>query len=422
MIFEPTKKVPDDPKTVSTQNVSPDDVPLTPGQSALKARLESELGDERPTHRLTLVSGRVILCRLVGESQAAVRACENFGYSGHITSTYNRSDIAGIELLPARAFEITRADLVLAEEFPRDHFWKSPPYTIVTDASFDAVEKILRLLSVLRVEFESNFADLIRNDQHARNIQFVFFNNESDYNAYTQRAAPGFIGSAGFYSHRNDRLVILNQFGTQRYATTQEQLEKQRRSLTSGRDHESAGHIEAARQLAVIRSDITSETKSMTERVIRHEGAHQLFNSYHVHSPDGIEPTWLPEGLAQYCETEEIGRYNHTAAGSLVKARNAGKLIPLATLINHRDPAGFLILGKEQAEFAYTESWALVSLLMRDEFRSGFYDYIRHYRDIRDANKAAAALREDSLQVLLTCLKMDLPAFTSQWDDHLRHL
>ena len=407
---------------VDTVAVVDDDAPLSPAQGALKERLETQLGSERPTHRITLHDHHVILGRIVSETPTVVRVRESFGYSGRIISPYKRADISAIEPLPARAFDITRADLALAEEFPQFHFWKHPPYTIVTDASFDEVEKILRVLGELRVQFEKHFADLILNGQQARNIHVVFFASEPAYRAYVKRVAPGFDGSSGFFSRRNNRLAILDQLGTRHYTVVQNQIDQQRRRLPAVRDAQSPDQIDAARQLAEIRSDFTSETKAMTERMIRHEGAHQLFHNYHVHSPFGVEPTWLPEGLAMMCEPDEIGRHNFPAAAALVKARDAKQLLPLATLVNHRDRAGFFSLGAERTNIAYDESWALVTMLMRDEFRSGFYDYIRHYRDLHDAKQADAALREDSLEVLLKCLKTDQAKLEAKWDEFLRHL
>ena len=130
----------------------------------------------------------------------------------------------------------------------------------------------------------------------------------------------------------------------------------------------------------------------------------------------------MPEGLAVYCEPSDIGRFHATASAYVTRARNEKTLLPLATLINHRDRAGFFSLGADRVGIAYNESWALVSMLMRDEFRSGFYEYLRHYRDINDPKQADAALREDSFKVLLACLKTDSSTLEAKWQDFLRHL
>jgi hypothetical protein len=160
----------------------------------------------------------------------------------------------------------------------------------------------------------------------------------------------------------------------------------------------------------------------MNERLIRHEGAHQLFHAYHVHSRFGLEPTWLTEGLAQYCETPEIGRYHATLAGRVTRAHKAGQLLPLKTLLNHRDPSGFFALGEGNIELAYAESWALVYMLMQDDCRDRFFDYVKSYRDI-DNYRAAQVMEQAEPEKLLEAqLKMNLNTLESQWDSFITHL
>ena len=128
-----------------------------------------------------------------------------------------------------------------------------------------------------------------------------------------------------------------------------------------------------------LRSDLTFEAKAMNERLIRHEGAHQLFHAYGIHSRYGIEPTWLTEGLAEYCEPGEIGRYHFALADRITRAREKGQFLPLKTLLTHRDPSGFFALGESNVEVAYAESWALVYMLMQDDTRARFFNYLKSY-------------------------------------------
>jgi Protein of unknown function (DUF1570) len=388
--------------------------PLSVEELARKSALEAELADERPTHRLKLHDGHVVEGRIVSETPSTVRFRDGFGYSGFVVESYKRSDILTVEALPAASFEVTPRDVRFSAEFPRFHFVKSPPYTIVTDESFGEVQKILVVLTDLREQLRQRFAPLIKQDGNLQNIHVVFFGSEEAFRKYALRTAPSFVNSAGFFSSGENRLALLNQLGTSRYTDAQVRLNERSRRLSNFAD--------AGPQLAALRSDITSEAKSMNERLIRHEGAHQLFHAYHVHSRFGLEPTWLTEGLAQYCETPEIGRYHSTLAERVMRARKGGQLLPLKTLLNHRDPSGFFALGEGNIELAYAESWALVYMLMQDEYRVRFFDYIKSYRDVENYRAAHAVEKAVPETLLETQLKMNLNTLESQWDSFITHL
>jgi hypothetical protein len=388
--------------------------PLSVEELARKIALEAELADERPTHRLKLRDGHVVEGRIVSESPSTIRFRDGFGYSGFVVESYKRSDVLTVETVPAASFEVTPRDVRFSAEFPQFHFVKSPPYTVVTDESFGEVQKILVVLTDLREQLHRRFAPLIKQDGDLQNIHVVFFGSEEAFRKYALRTAPSFVNSAGFFSSSENRLALLNQLGTSRYTDAQVRLDERSRRLSNFAD--------AGPQLAALRSDITSEAKSMNERLIRHEGAHQLFHAYHVHSRFGLEPTWLTEGLAQYCETPEIGSYHATLADRVTRARKAGQLLPLQTLLNHRDPSGFFALGEGNIELAYAESWALVYMLMQDNFRARFFDYIKSYRDIENYRAAHAVEKVEPETSLEAQLKMNLNTLEGQWDSFITHL
>ena len=388
--------------------------PLSVEELARKTALEAELADGRPTHRLKLRNGHLLEGRIVSETPSVIRFRDGFGYSGFVVQSYRRSDVLTVETLPATAFEVTPRDVRFSAEFPKFHFVKSPPYTVVTDESFGEVQKILMVLADLREQLHQHFAPLIKQEGDLQNIHVVFFGSEEAFRKYALRTAPSFVNSAGFFSSGENRLALLNQLGTSRYTDAQVRLDERSRRLSNFAD--------AGPQLAALRSDITSEAKSMNERLIRHEGAHQLFHAYHVHSRFGLEPTWLTEGLAQYCETPQIGRYHATLADRILNARKAGQLLPLKTLLNHRNPSGFFALGEGNIELAYAESWALVYMLMQDDFRARFFDYVKSYRDIENYRAAHAVEKAVPETLLEAQLKMNLNTLESQWDSFITHL
>ena len=386
---------------------------LTAEETAVKQQLEAQLSDERPTHRIRLRSGRTIEGHVVSETPTDVRVRDGFGYSGYVVETYKRTDLASIESLPPTPLEVTARDVRFSAEFPQFHFVKIPPYTIVTDESYGEIQRILGLLTSLREQFLRRFAPLIKDNNEQQDIRVVFFGSEKTFHAYAQRAAPAFVDSAGFYSSRENCLALLNQLGTTRYSEAKTRLDERGRQLSSSAN--------AGQQIAALRSDLTFEAKAMNERLIRHEGAHQLFHAYHIHSRYGIEPTWLMEGLAQYCEPVEIGRYHFVLADRITRAREKGQFIPLKTLLNHRDPSGFFALGESNIEVAYAESWALVYMLMQDDTRERFFNYLKSYRDLQD-DHAAATQEADPAGVLERFLKMDADTLERQWDSFVSHL
>jgi hypothetical protein len=395
---------------------------LTDAQLALKRKLEAQLAEERSTHRLVLRNGRTVTGRVIGETATSVRLREGFGFSGYVISSYKREEIAMIEALSEASFEVTAADVRLCQEFPEYNFAKSPPYAFVTDESFSDVEKILGLLGALRRQFEERFAPLIRAGSEPREIQIIFFAKESAFRAYAQRVAPAFVNSAGFYSTHDNCLALLDQFGSGQYARIQDKI-RQRQQALDQRERDGAGsQSEAARRLAATQGQLTSLAKAMTERLIRHEGAHQLFHTYHIQSPYGVEPTWLYEGMAGYCEPEEVGRYHYVLAERVAAYRKAGQLLPLRTLLNYRAASGFFALGPGQAEIAYAQGWSVVYFLMQDPYRRGFFEFIKSYSDLKNPPAAKEILRRDTVKSLESFLTVDFATIESQWQEFVSHM
>lgn len=383
---------------------------LDAAEIAAQHQLESQLLAEQPDCRLTLRNGRRAEGWLVGESTNSFRLREAEGYSGYLDSAYNRAAVTRLERLPPQPVTVTCADVKLHCEFPEFHFLKRAPYSVVTDAPYSDVEKILHLLGELRSQFTNHFAALL-GDAPPGNIQVVFFSNEKPFQEYTQRVAPALAGSAGFYSQELRRLVLFNELGSANYAGTQARLTATRQALFKNPDRV-ADLNDANQRLVQLRSDITSEAKSQTELTIRHEGTHQLVHAYGVLG-ENIPPAWLSEGLAEYCETPAIGAHHRRLAARVTAARRAGTLLPLETLLDHRDPAGFFALGEAKTAIAYAESWALVKMLMQPESRPAFYEFIRQTRSTETADIATQ---------LATTLHIDPDELESTWQDFLKHL
>jgi hypothetical protein len=367
-------------------------------QRKIQAQLQSQLQSKRPTHRLTLSNGRIIDCQIVMRTEHSLRIRECLGFSGQIEESYPREKFKSLTPLPPEMFEVTLADVQLFEEFPTFKFAKFPPYTFVTDESFGTIEQILQQLLRLRRQFIEHFAPLIREPSLPRNIQVVFFARQDKFKEYAQAVEPLFVNSAGFYCVAQNRLAILNQFGSRRYNDLSEKIDS---GLTEDTD--------------AARKNLNRLAQAITQRSINHEGAHQLFYAYGIHSPSGAEPTWLKEGLAQYCEPSEVGAIHPELARRVAELHRTGKLIPLPELLTHHSATGFVGFPKERAEAAYAQSWALVYFLMQEPTQAKFFEFIKRYRDVETRDSAKQLRTADVPAGLTAALGVDFATLEFRW-------
>jgi hypothetical protein len=388
---------------------------FTQAELKVKEQIEAQLSAVQPTHRLTLTDGRVIDCQIVARTENTLRVRECLGLSGQIVASYPRGKLRSLAPLPGDHFEVTLADVRLYEEFPTFKFAKFPPYTFVTDGSAGTIEQILQQLLRLRHQFVERFAPLIREPDRPRNIQVVFFSRQEAFKNYAKQVMPSFVNSAGFYSVEQNRLVILNQFGSGHYAHLREQIVRRQQGMDLSSDQDANAIAATTRRLASARVELDRMATAITERSINHEGTHQLLYAYGINSPGGAEPTWLKEGLAQYGEPEELGALHPELARRVGELRRKGELLPLPTLLNYHMDTGFLGLTKERTEAAYAQSWALVYFLMQEPTRGHFFNFIRRYRDANDPAAVAHLRDADVAEGLAAALGVDFPTFESRW-------
>jgi hypothetical protein len=396
--------------------------PLTPAQEALRSKLEADLLGDLPTHRLTLQNHHLLQGQIVAETPAGIRLREADGYSGSIVSMIPRSDIVRIEKLPLPNLDVTDDDVRLASEFPGFHLVKSGVYSLVTDAPSSDAGHVIEQLAELRKEFVGHFAGLIQPQCQPRNFQVVYFDHEADYQGYVAWAAPGLENSAGFYSPSEDRLAFLDRFGSSQYAMEQRSLSYQQQRVANAAYLKPDSRLQISGQLAQIQAKVIGQARSDTTHVIRHEGAHQLFNAYGIVSLYNAEPTWLIEGMAQYCEPDEIGARHEGRAADVAAAQRTHQLMALKDLLGFRDPDGFFALGEPKVGIAYAESWALTYFLMQDGRRDGFIEFIKHYRDLRNTREADEVRAENVGQTLAKYLHTNYSQLEDQWQDFLKQL
>jgi len=91
-------------------------------------------------------------------------------------------------------------------------------------------------------------------------------------------------------------------------------------------------------------------------RVLHHELVHAAL---HQEAPNLAWPGWFNEGVAEWFEARAVGKRGLAGweAATLAQARNAGQLVPLATLW----APGFGRLGPRAAQLAYLQSYGMVA-------------------------------------------------------------
>jgi hypothetical protein len=275
------------------------------------------------------------------------------------------------------------------------------------------------LLQRLHNEFYEWFGPLVEGVERRDNIQVLFFSNEKYFREYQGRHAPRMSTSVGFYSPPLDRFVLFNQGNSEQMHAMTKRLEARAEEYREQeRMYGGAGRIEEWRRASGRR--MARMADEQTRETVRHEGAHQLFFTYGVHSRYRVENDWLYEGLAVFCEGRVIGEEHRHRAGIVKSALKDDRLIPLPELVNHRSARGlFSFGGEEQVDLAYTEAWSLVHYLMQSEHRALFFDYLKR---VRDPDAFWSVLDENRYDLLCRTLDMTPEELNDGWRAHVRRL
>jgi hypothetical protein len=105
-----------------------------------------------------------------------------------------------------------------------------------------------------------------------------------------------------------------------------------------------------------IRGDV--QVTAPLSRVLHHELVHAAL---HQAAPNLAWPGWFNEGLAEWFEARVVGKRSlaPVEAVALARARDAGQLLPLATLY----APGFGRLGPQAAQLAYLQSYGMLDFV-----------------------------------------------------------
>ncbi len=336
----------------------------------VQARLADRLRGSMPVQRIVYDQAKVMEGKVVEEHADYIVFKQTFGESGEVSVKLPRERVVIIEQLNRTTPEITLRDVGFFREFPGKEFYKKPPYTLLTDESFFAVEKIVKQQQELYERFVEKMRPLVAASARRDDIQIVIFSDPAEYAAYVKKYAPELEGSGGFYSVAKDRLVVLHQRQT-------EWMDNVRREIAKI-EKEQQGKMKTAndfRRLAQWKQDATArlmaQAVEQTQTTLRHEGAHQLAYTLGIQTPLQSGHGWVSEGIATFFETERPGQISDSRLSELRKSKAGNQLVPLGQL---------LAMPRCKSPLDYAESCLLTGLLMKPEYRAGFFAYLDRLR------------------------------------------
>lgn len=402
----------------SDQVLIPEDKPdeeLTAAEREWKQKMLREIESRQPRYRLETTEGKQLLGWIAESNSQYVVFEEKYGESGSLKVKVPAGKIKLLEPLPLKMPEITYRDVRFQMEFPRMKFYKKPPYSILTDETYFHVERSVRTLQELQNEFMTYFRALIPNPaSRLPSLQVLFFSDEKQFKNYQKQYSRLMEAAAGFYSPQLRRLVIYNE----KRSGWMEEVEEE---LRNGTTDQGLTRPAAALRKRQVERALLHEAEQRTFVTLRHEGAHQLFFTYGIHSDFRVENDWLVEGLAVFMETRPAGRKDNRRVALLHKAMEKDQLMPLEKLVNFRHSRGFLALGDlDRVELAYCQSWALVYYLMSSlERRNGLFEYIRY---IRDPKHVKEVVRTSRLELLARFLQTTTRRLENDYRDFLSRL
>jgi hypothetical protein len=406
----------------STHLVPEKDVePLSDLERSAKRDLEAQVRRQFRSDHVVTTDGRVLRGRVVAETETSIHLLQSFGGTGQMEMTLARSEVREIVRNSREAPPIRTRDVRFRLEFPDFNFYRRPPFTIVSDQDFFRIEDAVSLLEELHVECTRAFRDLIERPERDDGIQLLFFSDERQFDDYRRHYGSETSYASGFYSSAKDRLVVFDQKSSKwaKQAAGQAGVLMSVHSAT-GRSGDRAALKRWHRSTT---RSIRAEAARANRAILRHEGAHQLFFSYGVHSQHGAEHPWLIEGLAEFCEGGVGSAHEQHAE----KAGRRGRLWTFAELVNFTSREDFrgpdddlrrkAGVGPDTgfAVAAYAQSWFIVRHLMQTH-RDEFFEYIRFVRDPANRRELGMVPRFDLLSRFVGRTPEELER-ELQWED-----
>jgi hypothetical protein len=391
----------------------------TDQELAIKRTLEARVSESAPTHRLHMDNGKYMEGALLDVGPDYVQFRETYGDSGSLSARVQRARIKYVEKVDSNLPPITYADVRLQLEFPSMQLYKRPPYTIVTDETYFHVERSVRVLQKLHDQFTELFGPLITKERKLENIQLAFFSNEKSFRYYQRKYAPHMEGSLGFYSPALDRFLVFNEKRSDLMKEIVEDVDAQGQAYKQQAETDQKKYrIELLKRRS--QRNLQHQAEQRTFTTLRHEGAHQLFFTYGVHSSFRVENDWLIEGCAVFCEGEEIGMLHTRRVKALKRRLEKNAFMPIAELVDFRKRGGFMNFDDpEKVELAYHEAWSLVHYLMQGERRNRFFEFVRYLRDPKHLEECVEG---SHFELLCRFMQTKPEQLSAAWRDYVLSL
>ena len=394
------------------------DARLTTAERATWAHLSQRAAAVQPSHVLWFTDGRGLVGWLRGETNGVVHWAAPFGVDGRWLMDFERADLSHAEKLNLKPPPINYCDVSFQMEFPELRLIRAPPYTLLTDDSPQAAERYLGVLLALQTNFVARFGALTEGLGLPDHVQVLLFTSEDAFRAYQKRVLGRRPNVLGFYRPAQQRLAVFDQ----RYVAGMDEI-LARLAWQSEKQQVQAATDAKAEQ---IRLNMLAEAcgilrlaEEANRRVLRHEGAHQLFHTSGILA-EGATPGWLAEGLALWCEPRQPGAVSFEYAQRVKTALEEKSLIPLAELLGHRDSSGKGFYdGDSDILLAYAESWSVVRLLLRPAYQEKFFAYLRHLRRL---DSAADIRRTPPVALLCRFLGLTPAELETRWKNSITRL
>jgi len=384
-----------------------------------KRRLEHQLRRSWPTHHIRMSDGTSRYVRILQRGEEGVLVREHFGGQGSLETTLPMDRIQQIGPYEQPIPEVTWRDVRFQMEYPEYNLIYFGHYTVLTDAPYFQVADSVQELERLREQYMRILGGLVRFPKPNQSLQVLFFTREEPYRRHQEDSAPELSTSAGYYSPREDRMVVYNQRFSEQAdeirQKVQREIEGMLRRADSPRERKRVQNLQEE-----VERRMRAHAKRETLATLRHEGVHHLNYSYGVHSLIHTENAWLIEGIAVYFEPETPGETPASHTGSLAAMLHQNRIPPLADLVAVRQPKEFAqhLPGIEPHE-AYALSWSLFDYCMRPETRSAFLAYLEALQNPSDVGALMETPRIDRLASALGSTPEDLEA---GWRRHIARL
>jgi hypothetical protein len=368
----------------------------TAEERAVKAELEEMLLSREPAYRLTRAGSGPLEGNILEESADHVVFSQKYGDSAELKLNIPRAEIASLEKLPLpERTDISACDVRFYREFPQLFFFKARPYTVMSQESYFAIQRMIQEQQRLYSELTGFFGGLIGTSTNLSDIQILVFSDKDLYDRYVAVRAPEFKGYSGLYTPRENRLITYHQRDSQWVEEGSKKIDEMAKQYREKKlDSRNEANL---RQWQVIeKNKLRGAAQQATDRTMRHEGAHQLFFCLGIQNPRQQGRLWVTEGLATFCEPDKIGRLNPERIQSLKEAAAQNRLVSLG---------GLLSAAEMPDTQKYAEAWSFTHFLMQPEYRPRFFDYLRWLRDhpngpVKDpAGELTVFLKTDVVQL-----------------------